>query len=133
MLAKLTQHSAAASDLALRKHTHCLIVLPVSRDLARAWPGGDVLAALLKRRRMKAGELAKSAVTGNLKDGALASWVMFDPKKPAFEQQAALRGALQPLLGENPAEIAIAVCGDAAQRRVAAQVAAYCAWVNGAT
>ena len=58
---------------------------------------------------------------------------MFDPKKPAFEQQAALRGALQPLLGENPAEIAVAVCGDAAQRHAAAQVAAYCAWVNGAT
>ncbi|HWP87453.1 MAG TPA: hypothetical protein VNM70_06210, partial [Burkholderiales bacterium] len=91
-----------------------------------------MVAALLKRRRMKAGELAKSAVTGNLKDSALASWMMFDPKKPAFEQQAALRGALQPLLGENPAEIAIAVCGDAAQRHAAAQVAAYCAWVNGA-
>jgi leucyl aminopeptidase len=82
---------------------------------------------------MKAGELAKSPVSGNLKDGALASWVMFDPKKPAFEQQAALRGGLQSLLGENPAEVAIVVCGDAAQRRAAAKVATYCAWVNGAT
>jgi leucyl aminopeptidase len=101
--------------------------------MARAWPGDDVLASLLKRRRMKAGELAKSAVSGNLKGGALASWVMFDPKKPAFEQQAALRGALQPLLGENPAEIAIIVCVDTAQRQAAAQVATYCAWINGAT
>jgi len=132
MLAKLTQHAAAATDAALRKHTHCLIVLPVSKDLSRAWPGGEVLASLLTRRRMKADALAKSAVTGNLKDGALASWMMFDPKKPVYEQHAALRGALQPLLGENPAEIAIAVCGDAAQRHAAAQVATYCAWVNGA-
>jgi leucyl aminopeptidase len=132
MLAKLTQHAAAATIAALRKRTHCLIVLPVSKDLSPAWPGGDVLASLLTRRRMKAGELAKSPVTGNLKDGALASWMMLDPKKPAFEQHAALRGALQPLLGENPAEIAIAVCGDAAQRHAAAQVATYCAWVNGA-
>ena len=62
MLAKLTQHAAAATDAALRKHTHCLIVLPVSKDLSRAWPGSEVLASLLKRRRMKAGELAKSQV-----------------------------------------------------------------------
>src|SRR4026209_2841542 len=93
MLAKLTQHAAAATIAALRKRTHCLIVLPVSKDLSPAWPGGDVAASLLTGRRMKAGELAKSPVTGNLKDGALASWMMLDPKKPAFEQHAALRGA----------------------------------------
>ena len=132
MLAKLTQHGAAASNAELRKHTHCLIVLPPAKELARTWPGGDVLASLLKRRRMKAAELAKSAVTGNLKDGALASWVMLDPKKPAFEQQAAVRGGLQPLLAENPAEIAIVACGDAEQQRLAARAATYCAWVNGA-
>src|SRR5258706_8362923 len=132
MLAKLTQRAAVATSAALRKHTHCLIVLPVARELAGTWPGSEVLASLLKRRRMKAGELAKSPVLGNLKDGALASWVMFDLKKPAFEQHAALRAALQPLLVENPAELAIVVCGDAAQRHAAALVATYCAWVNGA-
>src|SRR3954469_10413948 len=98
MLAKLTQYAAAASNAALQKHSHCLIVLPPAKDLSRAWPGSDVLTTLLARRRMKAGELAKTAVTGNLKNGALASWVMLDTKKPAFEQHAAVRGALQPLL-----------------------------------
>ncbi len=132
MLAKLTQHAAAPGVAALRKHTHYLFVLPPAKALSREWPAGDVLASLMARRRMKAGELAKSAVTGNLKDGALASWVMLDAKKSAFEQHATVRGALQPLLAENPAEIAIVVCGDGAQRKRAAGVAVYCAWVNGA-
>ena len=132
MLARVISHAAAATQAALRIHSHCLFVLPVAKELSRAWPGSEVLAPLLARRRMKAGALAKSPVTGNFKDGALASWLMLDAGKPAFEQQAAVRRALQPLLGENPAEIAIVVCGDAAQRERAARVAVYCAWVNGA-
>ncbi|MDB5810693.1 MAG: Leucyl aminopeptidase [Betaproteobacteria bacterium] len=131
MLAKLTHH-AAASSAALRKHSHLLFILPVSKALSSEWPAGDVLASLMARRRLKAGELAKSPVTGNLKDGALACWIMLDTAKPAFEQQAAIRGAMQPLLAENPAELAIVVCGDEAPRRAASRVAAYCAWVNGA-
>ena len=68
MLAKLTQHAAAATNAALRKHTHCLIVLPLAKALARAWPGSEVLDTLLARRRMKTGELAKAPVTGNLQN-----------------------------------------------------------------
>jgi leucyl aminopeptidase len=131
MLAKLNQQAAVAGAAALRKHTHFLFILPPGRELSRAWPASDVLAALLARRKMKAGELAKSPVSGNLKDGALASWLMLEPKKPVFEAQAAVRGALQSLLAENPAEIALVVCGDEAQRQSAAQLAVYCAWVNG--
>ena len=131
MLANLYQQASAPNVAALRKHTHFLFVLPLAKELSRAWPGGEVLASLMARRRMKAGELAKAAITGNLKNGALASWVMLDPRKSTFEQQAAVRGALQPLLAENPADVAVVVCGDAAQRACAAQVAVYCAWVNG--
>jgi leucyl aminopeptidase len=132
MLAMLKQQAVAPGAAALRRHSHYLFVLPLAKDLSRAWPVGDVLASLLARRRMKAGELAKSAVTGNLRDGALASWVMLATQKSIFEQQAAMRGALQSLLAENPAEIAIVACGDGAQRERAAQLAVYCAWVNGA-
>src|SRR4051812_44168462 len=132
MLARLNLHTAAVSNAALRKHHHLLFILPPAKVLSRDWPAGDVLAALAARRRIKPGDLAKSPVTGNLKDGALATWLMHDMAKTAFEQQTAMRSALQPLLAENPAEIAVVVCGDEAQRRSAAQVAAYCAWVNGA-
>ena len=132
MLAKLIQHAAAPNARTLRNHAHCLFILPPAREASRAWPAGDMLASLLARRRMKAGELAKSAIAGNLSGGSLASWVMLDPQKPAFEALTAVRGALQSLLAENPAEIAIVVCGDEAQRARAAQLAMYCAWINGA-
>jgi leucyl aminopeptidase len=132
MLAKLIQHPAAPGGAAIRKHPHLLIIVPPAKELSRGWPAVDVLASLLARRNLKAGDLAKSAVSGNLKDGALASWMMLDRKKSVFEQQSAVRGALQPLLAENPAELAIIVCGDAVQRKDAAQLAIYCAWANGA-
>ncbi len=132
MLAQLKQHAAAPNSKALRSHSHLLFILPLAKELSRTWPAGDVLASLLARRQLKAGELAKSAVTGNLVGGALASWVMLDPRKPAFEKFTALRSALQPLLAENPAEIAIVVVGDRAQREHAASLAMYCSWVNGA-
>ena len=95
-------------------------------------PGREVLEALLARRHMKAGELGKTAVAGNFTNGALAAWVMADARKSLFESQATIRSALQTLLAENPRGIAIVVIGDAAQRRYAAEIALYCAWVNGA-
>jgi leucyl aminopeptidase len=131
MLATLTQHAGAPNAAALRKYTQILFVLPPAKEVSRAWPAADVLASLLARKRMKAGELAKSAVSGSLKDGALASWVALDTKRSAFEQHAAVRSAMQPLFAENPTEIALVVCGDEAQRVRAAEVAVYCAWVNG--
>ena len=41
------------------------------------------------------------------------------------------RKALAALLSEEPAAITIAVLGDAAQRKAAAQLAVYTAWING--
>jgi leucyl aminopeptidase len=57
---------------------------------------------------------------------------MLDVKKSVFEQHGLLRVGLQALLAESPAEIAVIIAGDAAQRRRAAPIAVYCAWVNGA-
>ncbi len=132
MLARLLQHAGAPTAAALRKHSHILFVLPQAKQLSGAWPGREVLEALLARRRMKADELGKTPLAGNLGHGALASWVMLDPGKSQFESLSAVRGALQSLLAENPSEIAIVVLGEASQRQRAAEIAVYCAWVNGA-
>ena len=109
---------------------HLLVLLPKGMTLPRDVPHGDLLAAVLKRRGMKAAELAKSAVAANAVDGALVVWAMLDAGKDAFAQQVQVRKALQLLLDEQPASIAIAVFGDTAQR--AAELAVYAAWVNGA-
>ena len=133
MLAKLQQHSNAATVAAIRKHSHILFVLPQTKQLQGAWMGREALEPLLARRRMKAGDLGKTPVTGTLKNGALAAWVMVDSNKSLFESQSTVRAALQTLFSESPHAVALVVVGSASQRQYAAEIALYCAWVNGAS
>ncbi|HZW25515.1 MAG TPA: leucyl aminopeptidase family protein [Gallionella sp.] len=110
--------------------SHQLIVLPKGKTLPKDAPHGDLLAAVLKRRDMKAEELAKSPVAANAADGTLVAWAMLDADKDAFAQQVLVRKALQLLLDEQPKALAIHVSGATAQR--AAELAVYGAWVNSA-
>ncbi len=132
MLARLQQHAGAPTGAALRKHSHILFLLPDAKQLSDEWPEREALAALLKRRRMKVGELGKTPLAGSLGNGSLAAWGMLDPVKSQFESQTTARSALQLLLSENPREVAIVVLGTTSQRKRAAEIAVYCAWINGA-
>lgn len=132
MLARLQQHAGAPAAAAQRRHSHILFLLPKANRLSDDWPEREALAALLKRRRMKVGELGKTPLAGSLDNGVLAAWCMLDRVKSPFESQTTAKNALQLLFAENPREIAIVVPGDAAHRKYAAEVAVYCAWVNGA-
>jgi len=133
MLARLQLHAGTPTGAALRKHSHLLFLLPQAKQLSDEWPERAALAALLKRRRMKVGELGKTPLAGSLGNGALAAWGMLDAGKSPFEMQTTTRNALQLLLAENPREIAIVVLGATSQRKLAAEIAVYCAWVNGAS
>ncbi|MDD5056418.1 MAG: leucyl aminopeptidase family protein [Sideroxydans sp.] len=110
--------------------THLLVLLPKSKTLPKDVPHGELLTAVLKRRAMKADELAKSPVAANAADGALVAWAMVDSDKDTFAQQVQVRKGLQLLLEEQPKTLAISVSGEHAQR--AAELAVYGAWVNGA-
>ncbi|MBI5006286.1 MAG: leucyl aminopeptidase family protein [Nitrosomonadales bacterium] len=115
--------------------THQLILIPKAKTLPpkngiASIAHGDLLASVLKRRDMKAEELAKSPVAANAADGTLVAWAMLDEKKDAFAQQVVVRKALQLLLEEQPRVLGIHVSGATAQR--AAELAVYGAWVNGA-
>lgn len=125
MLAQLTLSKTLPLD------AHLLVLLPKGKALPKDAPRVDLLAAALKRRGMKPEELAKSPVCANAETGGLVAWAMLDFGKDAFALQVQVRKALQLLLNEEPARIAIAVQGDAAQRRRAAELALYGAWVNG--
>ena len=83
----------------------------------RELPGGDVLAAVLERRRLKPADLADTPVAATLRKGTLASWAIVDPAKSVFEQQTLVRRAMQPLLDEKPETLSIAVFGSADERR----------------
>ncbi|MHB1116747.1 M17 family metallopeptidase [Sideroxydans sp.] len=124
MLAQLTLSKTLPAT------THLLVLLPKNKSLPKDAPHGDLLAAVLKRRDMKAEELAKSPVAANAVDGTLVAWAMLDVEKDAFAQQVLVRKALQLLLDEQPKALAIHVSGATAQR--AAELAVYGAWVNSA-
>ncbi|HEX5338160.1 MAG TPA: leucyl aminopeptidase family protein [Gallionella sp.] len=129
MLAQLTLSPALPKTL---NASHLLVLLPKMKTLAKDVPHGELLAVVLKRRDMKADELAKSSVAANAANGTLVVWAMLDFDKEPFAQQVQVRKALQALLDEHPKAIAVAVSGDAAQRQRLAELAAYAAWVNGA-
>jgi leucyl aminopeptidase len=110
--------------------THLLVLLPKTKTLAKDAPYGELLASVLKRRDMKPEELAKSPVAANATNGSLVAWAMLDFDKDTFAQQVQTRKALQLLLDEQPKVLRIAVSGNQAQ--LAAELAVYGAWVNGA-
>ena len=99
MLAQLTLTPALPKTLTA---THLLVLLPKTKVLAKDMPHGELLASVLKRRNMKAEELAKSAVAANAANGTLVAWAMLDFDKDTFSQQVQVRKALQLLLDEHP-------------------------------
>ena len=134
MVAKLEQTAALLNQADVSRAKHVLFVLPKASSLDgfRSVPGIESLAAALARRKKKPEELVRSPIQVDLPRGALAVWIMLDPARSVFERQTLLRKAIQLALAENPRDLAIAVFGSTAQRRHAAELAAYTAWVNGA-
>ena len=131
MLAKLEQHGDAISERVLGKTSHALFVLSQNKTLPPSLPGIGTLKAMLSRRELKPEELGKMPLASNLPHGGLGAWVMLDEGKPVFEQQTAMRKALQLLLEESPRTISISLHGSKEQNRRWAEIAVYCAWVNG--
>jgi leucyl aminopeptidase len=129
MLAQLTAFPVLPKEL---KASHLLVIFPKGKSLPKDLPRLPLLRTVLARRDMKASELAKSPVAANAENGSLIAWAMLDSSKDTFASQVLIRKAMQLLLDEHPAEIAVAVVGDEAGKKRAAEIAAYVAWVNGA-
>jgi len=129
MLAQLSLSLTLPASLST---PHLLVLIPNSKSLPKNLPHSDLLTAVLKRRALKADELAKTAISACTANGTLVVWAMLDLNKETFAQQVQVRKAMQLLLDEHPKNIAIAVLGDKTQRQRAAELAVYAAWVNGA-
>jgi leucyl aminopeptidase len=91
-----------------------------------------VLQARLKRRRAKYADLAREPLTADLPGGGMASWVVVDAEKPAFERLTSIRKAVQPLLAENPAALTVQLPGTSPQRHALAEAVAYTILLNAA-
>lgn len=129
MLAQLSLSQTLPGDIAA---LHLLVLLPKGKALPKGLPHASLLAAVLKRRELKAEDLAKSPLVATTENGALVAWAMLDHDKDTFAQQVQVRKAMQLLLEDGPGSVAIAVLGSESQRQRAAELAVYAAWVNGA-
>jgi leucyl aminopeptidase len=128
MLAQLTLSKALIPSAA---STHCLILFPKNKALPKDLPYAKELAATLKRREMKVEELAKAPISASI-GTKLVAWAMLDFDKDTFTRQTLVRKALGLLLEEKPQTLAVAVLGTEEERKLAAKLAVYGAWVNSA-
>ncbi|MFA7280060.1 MAG: leucyl aminopeptidase family protein [Sterolibacterium sp.] len=112
---------------------HVLVVLP-AQDLApKDMPNRDQFLAVLKRRKMKFAELAKTPVPLELGDGSRYAFVIADLTQPRFAQLTALRKAAMLLLEENPQAVHVVICSEDQQAALQlAREALYVLWLNGA-
>ena len=128
MLAQLSLSQTLPKSLT---RPHLLVLLPKAKTLPRDLPQAALLKSVLARRGMKADELAKSALSANTSRGGLVVWAMLDHAQDSFAIQTQVRKAMHMLLGENPKSLTVVVLGNEMQRKRAAELAVYGAWVNG--
>lgn len=109
---------------------HGLIVLPAAAALPPALPCREQWLAVLKRKQMKVGELAKTPLVLDLPEGGRLALLMADVGLSRFERLTRLRKAVMLLLDETPKRLSIQVVAGAGMADVARD-AAYVALVNG--
>jgi leucyl aminopeptidase len=96
-----------------RGASHLLFLLPPGKTLPEALQQRPQWQAVLKRRGMKADELAKAPLAIELGDGRRAAAVQCDPAQSRFERLTALRKAAMLLLDESPQAVAVVPLGAA--------------------
>jgi leucyl aminopeptidase len=128
---KLTENKQEITAKQLENAGHALILLTASKTLPEV-PGKEMLRAVLKRRDLKIDALAKTPVAVGLPGGTLVVYAMLKPDASAFEAHEHLRKAMALLLNEHPKALSIALFGEGAAKRQAADAAMYVALVNAA-
>lgn len=131
MQPKLTESPHPITIKQLETAGHVLVLLPPGKNLPDV-PGMELLRGVLKRRDLKVDTLAKTPVAVELAGGTLAVYVMLKANASLFEVHEHLRKAMTLLLNEHPKALSIALFGEEAERRRAAEAALYVALVNAA-
>jgi leucyl aminopeptidase len=114
----------------LNAASHGLIILPMSEALSADLPQKTQWLAVLKRKKMKPEELAKTPLALDLPDGRRLALFMVDNTLSRFERLTRLRKAVMLLLDETPKRLSIWVAAGEGMINVARD-AAYVAQING--
>ncbi len=128
MSVKLTQNAAIATENSLKQHQHLLFILTEIED--KTLPFNQELNSKLSRSNSEYKDLCKTAITIDLHNGSIGSFVALDQKSNLFQRHTLLRKAIKPLLDEQPSDIAICVFGNDSNCETNACAAYYVATVN---
>jgi leucyl aminopeptidase len=114
----------ARNSSQLMHAAHGMVILPAGDDLPADLPQRDQWLAVLKRKAMKPGEMAKTPLALDLPDGRRLALLMADLKLSRFERLARLRKAAMLLLNETSKRIAIRVAAVARANVLARELTA---------
>ena len=101
---KVTNNNKIPTELDLKKNLHSFILF----DEKHSNPlFAGALNANIKRQNGKITDLKKTALSTELDNGSLVTWLMISGKKSIFQIQTLLRKALDKILSENPKTVTI--------------------------
>jgi len=122
---KIINNNKIPTELNLKKHLHTLILFD-EKQTNPLFVG--VLKAKIKRQGGKITDLKKTALSAELDNGSLLTWVMVSDKKSPFQIQTLLRKAFDTILSENPKTVT--VINESSKNDVWLKQAVYVALVN---
>ena len=107
MKIKISKISKIPEEKDLGKNKHNLIIMDLKQ---KKIPFEALLKAKLSRAGKKSDDLKKKAVTTELANGSVVSWVVASEDINTFQMHALLRNGFANLLLENPESLNVIVC-----------------------
>ena len=101
---KITNDNKIPTESNLKKNLHTLILFD-EKQTNPLFAG--VLKAKIKRQGGQITYLKKTALSAELDNGSLVTWLMVSEKKSIFQIQTLLRKAFDKILSENPKVVTI--------------------------
>ena len=101
---KIGQNSKVPTEANLSKRSHVFILF---NEKQKNPLFNKSLLASLKRQGRKVVDLKKTALSTELENGSLVTWLMVSDNKSTFQIQTLLRKSLDKIISENPKSIAI--------------------------
>lgn len=128
MSPKIHQFAEISNENTLSSANHIIFIL--ADKMETPIPYAQQLELKLKRTQTALKDLEKTPLIIDLPQGAVASYVIINPKFNTFQRHALLCKALKPLLDEQPNALSICVFGDDTEREANACAAYYVATAN---
>ena len=109
MKTKIEIVQSTPTENQFKPFSHHMLVIDIN---ASNYPFADLLKNKLKRLGKKISDLAETSVTTEIANGAMISWVVYNPDLSMFKIHTQIRKAFHAIAAENPTELSISFLPD---------------------